>query len=1006
MKHSKTLMILTVVTLLLAASDAHAQVLPPIGKPKPRAQAADVAESNERSAGREDREAAGKEGDADVEKRPVRPVDYGKWESLGWSNALSPDGRWLAYQISRVNDENELRLRMLATDATETFPYGSRPAFSADNNWLAFSIGVSEDEREKLQKAGKPARNKLGLHDLTNGETEEIENVASFSFSDDGAYLVMRRYPGDRSEHAGVDIVLRNLATGIDTNFGNVSQYAFNDDGTMLAMIIDAVDRAGNGVQIYDAATGMLRTLESADAKYGSMTWREDAADLAVMREMEHEDDEDVSHVVVTWRGLDGDSPRKKAFDHLECESFPEDMRVVDYAGLRWSEDGRTVFFGIKAWEKKPKALEKSATEGGDEESKDESDSESGAEGPAKPRAGEKRDSGKEEGGASLRETLDDPPGVDVWHASDVDIIPRQKRIANREKRENYLAAWWIESDAFVQLGDELVEDVSLQEKHKHAIGTDQTPYEKERMFGPRLVDVYLIDVETGERERILESLKYGLGSSPCGRYYLYLSEDAIHAYDIERDEHINLTGGIESSFVNLEDDTLTEEKRPYGVCGWVEDESAVFLYDRFDIWMIPMNSGDPVRVTNGAPDQIRHRRVVLDREEDEFIEPDEPMYVSLYGETTKRSGYGRMFIGEAVEKLVYEDRSIGRLMRAEDADVFCYTAQTYDDSPDLFIAGADLDDARQVTETNPFQDEYLWGRAELIDYENVQGEPLQAALIYPADYEEGREYPMIVYIYEKLSRMVHRYWAPSERSAYNAAVFSAEDYFVLMPDIVYRPQNPGLSSVECVTPAVEKAIDTGMIDRDAIGLVGHSWGAYQTAFIVTQTDLFAAGIAGAPLTDMMSMSMGVYWNSGGTNARIFFESQGRMDHPFWRDVRTYIANSPIFSVDELNTPLLIAFGDEDGAVDWNQGVEMYNAARLAGKQLVMLVYAGENHGLRQKPNQVDYHYRIIEWFGHYLKGEEAPKWITEGVSYLEAQKEREEQSGGGGRGRGPRRSR
>ena len=198
-------------------------------------------------------------------------------------------------------------------------------------------------------------------------------------------------------------------------------------------------------------------------------------------------------------------------------------------------------------------------------------------------------------------------------------------------------------------------------------------------------------------------------------------------------------------------------------------------------------------------------------------------------------------------------------------------------------------------------------------------------------------------------------------------------------------------------------------MDPKKVGIVGHSWGAYQTAFLVTQTDIFAAGAAGAPLTNMMSMSVSIYWNTGQTNAWIFHESQGRMDRPFWQDVDTYIKNSPIFQIDKLKTPLLVTFGDEDGAVDWNQGVELYNAARLAGKPVVMLVYPGENHGLAKKPNQVDYHYRILEWFGHYLKGEKAPKWMTEGQSHLDRQKELDalkKKQGGEAKERALRRSR
>jgi dipeptidyl aminopeptidase/acylaminoacyl peptidase len=318
---------------------------------------------------------------------------------------------------------------------------------------------------------------------------------------------------------------------------------------------------------------------------------------------------------------------------------------------------------------------------------------------------------------------------------------------------------------------------------------------------------------------------------------------------------------------------------------------------------------------------------------------------------------------------------------------MFAYVIQDFDDSPDYYAAGPDLSSADQITETNAFQSDYAWGTSELIEYENTWGKKLQGALFYPADYEPGRQYPMIVYIYEIRSPSVHNYYVPSDRSAYNTSVFTSQGYFVLQPDIVYRDRNPGLSAVAAIEPAVEKVLETGMVDPERVGLTGHSWGGYQTAFVVTQTDMFSAAVAGAPLTNLVSMYLSVYWNSGGTDARIFEISQGRMEVPFWEDVDAYIANSPVFHVENLNTPLLLAHGTEDGAVDFNQGVEYYNAARRAGKDFVMLVYEGENHGNRKKANQIDYHTRIVEWFGHYLKGEPAPDWISKGISFLDQEK-------------------
>jgi len=408
-----------------------------------------------------------------------------------------------------------------------------------------------------------------------------------------------------------------------------------------------------------------------------------------------------------------------------------------------------------------------------------------------------------------------------------------------------------------------------------------------------------------------------------------------------------------------------------------------------------PDGSGG-TRLTAGAADSLRHRRVWLDPDEDRFVDWSRPVYVHLYGERTKQSGYGRLRRNGGVERLVLEDRQVSRLAKAKKAETYLYRAEDFDDSPDYFVGSGRLTDARQMTATNTFQSDYAWGRSGLIDYTSARGERLQAALDYPANYEPGRKYPMIVYFYELTSNQLHTYTVPSERTPYNPTVFTQDGYFVLRPDIRYRERNPGLSAVEALVPAVDRVIELGLVDPARVGIVGHSWGAYQTAFVVTQTDRFAAAVAGAPLTDLISMYLSVYWNSGGTDARIFEISQGRMEVPPWEDLDAYMKNSPLFNIQTLNTPLLVAFGDKDGAVDWHQGIELYNAARRAEKDLVLLVYEGENHSLARKPNQLDYHRRIREWFAHYLKGDPAADWMVNGVKYLERQKqlERERKAG------------
>lgn len=918
-------------------------------------------------------------------ERDLTAADYGRFEQLG-NAVLSPDGRFVAWSSSTVAGDSLAQLARIGADGVEgervEFEGGRQPTFSRDAKFVVVRKSVSETEREKLDKAKKPAHDAAVIFDLVTGDKAEIEGVQAFAFSDDGRFLALQRYRGKDQKKGGVDVLVRDLSRGVDTTFGHVGEYAWADEAPLLAMVVDTPDRVGNGVRIYDAATESLRTLDSAAARYRRLAWRRDAVDLAVLRAIEkdesektpaadegddqgdgqgktaavqggEEDDEaEAAHEVLAWRGLDRAEPSATRFDPSKATAFPADYRIVEYAGLRWAVAGDAVFFGIRP---DPVAAEL----------------ETGLAG-------------------SLRAELKDPAGVEVWHAKDIDIIPLQKKTLQIDQHKSSLCALWLDGDVFARLGDELTEDVDLVDGERWGLGRDHDPYKTEQRFGPTVFDVYIVDTKTGEKDQILQRCKYLLGSSPDGRFVTYMKEGNLWSYEIGADEHRNLTAGLDGAFVNAERNVLTDENPPYGITGWAEDGQRVYVHDKWDLWSIASDGSGASRLTRGAEEAVQHRRLSFERRahRQRIVDAAAPILVSSYGDRSKQSGYARIRPDGEVERLVWRDCRIDGLVKAEKADVYAYIEQAFDDSPDVFVADGSLLARQQVSETNPFQARFRWGRAELVEYESSAGEPLQGALLYPAGYEPGKRYPMITYIYERLSQQLHSWTAPSERRPYNATVFTSQGYFVLMPDIVYRPQNPGLSSVDCVVPAVEKVLERGDIDPARVGLVGHSWGAYQTAFLVTHSDVFAAGVAGAPLTNMISMSMSVYWNSGQTDAWIFHESQGRMDRPFWQDLDTYVANSPIFGLEQMKTPLLVAFGDEDGAVDWQQGVEFYNAARLAQKPVVMLVYPGENHGLRQKANQVDYHHRVLAWFGHWLKGEPAPAWISSGQTWIERQRE------------------
>src|SRR5436305_73796 len=437
---------------------------------------------------------------------------------------------------------------------------------------------------------------------------------------------------------------------------------------------------------------------------------------------------------------------------------------------------------------------------------------------------------------------------------------------------------------------------------------------------------------------------------------------------------------------------TTIKKQPPFGVAGWTKDDAAVLLYDKFDLWQVAPDGLRAVRLTDGAADQVRHRYEKLDPEE-EWIDTSKPIYLSPFGIWSKKSGFARLRPGAsgalAEEHLVLLDKSLDHLAKAKDADVFEYVEQTFAESPNAFIATADLKDAKAATKTNPFQSRYAWSREELIEYKNSHGGRLQGALFYPAGYDPARKYPMIVYMYEKLSDNLHRYSPPSERNYYNLSAMASHGYFVLEPDIVFKPRDPGVSAVDCVTAAAKRVIQMGVVDPKRIGIMGHSWGGFDTTYLATHTaNFFASAVAGAPITDLVSNYGNHHWSSGIAETDHIETGQQRMEVPLYEDLQAYIRNSAVFGVAGMTTPLLIEVGDSDGTVFFHQGVELYNIARRARKDVVRIEYAGERHGLRNQDNQIDYQRRIFQWFGHYLKDEPTPLWISKGETYLDHERE------------------
>jgi len=253
-----------------------------------------------------------------------------------------------------------------------------------------------------------------------------------------------------------------------------------------------------------------------------------------------------------------------------------------------------------------------------------------------------------------------------------------------------------------------------------------------------------------------------------------------------------------------------------------------------------------------------------------------------------------------------------------------------------------------------------------------------------PENYDPTKKYPLVLYIYEKMSQTYHNYFPPISNHRFNATEYTSNGYAVLKPDIVYKKGLPGESSVNSVVPAVQKVIDMGIADPKRVGLQGHSWGGYEAAFIVTRTNIFAAVCAGAPVSNMTSAYGGIRWGSGNPRTFQYETGQSRIGGSLWEKPELYIENSPLFFSDRVKTPLLLMHGDEDGAVPWYQSIEYYLALRRLNKPVWLLQYNGEPHHLQKLKNKRDFTKKMFEFYEHYLNDKPAPEWLDKGVSIVD----------------------
>lgn len=931
---------------------------------------------------------------------PVAPRPLGVTDVADWKRILQPivsnDGQWFAYRWAPNEGDSDVVIRRVSDGKELKFPAGESGfaslTFSEDSKWVAFTTFPAAKEMRRLRRERKPIQTKTLLVNLATEKKVEFEKIGRFAFSGEQAnWLALHRTSeggaatpappaappanlqnaaaSSSARASGRDLILHDLTTGSQFNIGNVSEFAFNKKGDYLALIIDAADKVGNGIQLRQMATGTTALLENDKANYRNLNWNDDGNAFAALKGVDDKQYEGKLYSVVAFSNVGVNPPQKTIYDPKADNSFPAGMTISANRAPSWTDDRNALLFGIQEAKKKK-----------DADKDDEQEGESAEARPQMP-------------GARRQQDEPDKPDMVIWHHKDARLQSQQQVQANSDLNLNYLSVYRVDDKKFFRLADDSVKQVSVAPKQRFAIGTDSSEYEYlTNLAGQRerYQDVYVFDLKTGARKLALKKITNASAASPDGAQFLYYQDGNYFTYDMTSGQSYNITQKAPTVFYNNEDDhNVVKPPRP--PMGWTKDSAFVLLSDGWDIWQVSARGAGATNLTgNGKKDQIRYRqRYRLDADE-KGIDLSQPIYANAYGEWTKKSAIVRIENGK-VSNPFWEDAAYGSLMKAKHADKYFYTRETYNEYPNYYVADAMLKNGVKLTNANPQQQNFQWSSGvRLVDYTSAKGDKLQGALFLPANYEPGKSYPTIVYIYEKLSQGANAYTSPSV-GGFNKSLYTSQGYAVLMPDIVYKINDPGMSAVWCVLPALEAAIKTGVVDRARVGIHGHSWGGYQTAFLITQSEAFRAAVAGAALTNMISMYSLIYWNTGSANQPIFESSQGRFLGGYWDNMEAYTRNSPVYHAKNVKTPLMLLHNDKDGAVDFTQGVEYFNTLRRLGKSVVMLQYKGENHGLSKLENRKDYSARMLEFFDYHLKGKPAPAWLQDGVPHLKMKEHLEE---------------
>jgi dienelactone hydrolase len=949
-----------------------------------------------------------------AQKAPLDHSVYDGWQSIG-ERLISNDGKWIVYSITpQEGDANLYVVSSLDTSQKVIVPRGYGAVVSEDSRFVVFKIkpGYKEtrEARIKKKKAEEMPKDSLGIIQLSNKEICKWSRVRSFKTPEKaGGWVAIQKEkdpgkPGtvptqktvdslkktidsllllvteiknikagtgditDAEEDPasvagaveGTDLILYNPNNKKDKVFRNVSEYFFNAYGQKLLMKITKNSRDStsvNGVVVYDLLQGKPDTIIKGGNDFRNFALTEAGDKIAFVGERDTATNTLQKFYGVYLYQAGGDSANLLL--DKNTPGMQLGMTISENGQVSFSKTGKRLFFGTIPL---PKPKDTSLVD-------------------------------------------IDLFKLDIWNYKDDYLQTQQLLRLPSDLKKSFLAVYDFPSQKIRQLANEGLPTIiptNEGDGNMFVAITDTGRRVETQWLGNGKRDVYSMDVLTGHTTLVKKNHDGGIYPSSTGKYILLYDAKAKHYFSWNGKGLKNITSKIPVPLYNEEND-VPDDPGPYGLMGWHKGDSAVYIYDRYDVWKVdPAGVSQPVNLTaSGRRLKNTYRYVRLD-EDEKFFTSYQPVFFKVQNQVTKQTGYTYSTLDNNLNlhKLGFGEYNFNALTKAKNGQTILYTRENFIQSPDLFLINGnnehsnlslpiDSDNSIKITALNPQQANYNWGTAELYKWNAFDGKQGTGILYKPEDFDASKKYPVIFYFYEKLSDGLYNYSAPAPTpSRLNIPFFVSRGYLVLAPDIYYTKGHPGKDAYNYIVSAAKSLASRKWVDGKNMAIQGQSWGGYQVAYLITATNLFKAAWAGAPVVNMFSAYGGIRWESGNNRQSQYEKGQSRIGSTPWERPDLYMENSPFFHLKKVTTPLVIMANDADGAVPWYQGIEFFTAMRRLGKKVWLLNYNGEAHNLVERKNRKDIQVREQQYFDWLLKGQPAPKWITDGVPAVKKGKE------------------